>query len=117
MLDATNSRLSVIDEGDRPGQVNPWQEGISFRTFLEKVRQRRHMMMVLTLVGAAVGCLAGLAYVTVRVPAFSASSELLISNTTLQLSGPEAVVTQILVKTNEGRGRRAIDTPTNPNPV
>src|ERR1700731_3572701 len=98
MLDATNSRLSVIDEGDRPGQVNPWQEGISFRTFLEKVRQRRHMMIVLTLVGAAVGCLAGLAFVAIRVPAFSASSELLISNTTLQLSGPEAVVTQVLLE-------------------
>ena len=92
MLDTTNSRLSVIGEGDRPGQENPWREGISFRTFLEKARQRRHMMMVLTLVGAAVGWLAGLAYATVKVSAFSASSELLISNTNLQLSGPDAVV-------------------------
>lgn len=54
--------------------------------------------MVLILVGATVGWAASLAYVTVRVPAFSASSDLLISNTTLQLSGPEAVVTQILVE-------------------
>jgi hypothetical protein len=42
--------------------------------------------------------LAGLAYNTVRVPAYSASSELLISNTTLALSGPEAVVTQVLLE-------------------
>jgi Mrp family chromosome partitioning ATPase/capsular polysaccharide biosynthesis protein len=99
MLDATDSRISVIDEDDRPGQETPWREGIGLRTFLEKVRQRRRMIMVLTVVGAAVGWLAGHAYVTVRAPAFSASSELLISNTTLQLSGPEAVVTpQILLE-------------------
>ncbi len=85
MLDATNSRLSVIDQGD---QQPPWRDEISFRTFVEKVRQRRHMMMVLTLVGAVAGWVLALAYVTVRVPAYSASSELLISNTTLQLSGP-----------------------------
>jgi capsular polysaccharide biosynthesis protein/MinD-like ATPase involved in chromosome partitioning or flagellar assembly len=95
MLDATNSRLSVIDQGD---QQPPWRDEISFRTFVEKVRQRRHMMMVLTLVGAVAGWVLVLAYVTVRVPAYSASSELLISNTTLQLSGPEAVVTQVLAE-------------------
>jgi succinoglycan biosynthesis transport protein ExoP len=99
MLDATDSRISVLDEDDQPGQETPWREGIGLRTFLEKVRQRRRMIMVLTAVGAAVGWLAGRAYVTVRAPAFSASSELLISNTTLQLSGPEAVVTpQILLE-------------------
>jgi Mrp family chromosome partitioning ATPase/capsular polysaccharide biosynthesis protein len=98
MLDATNSRLSVIDQGDRPGQENPWPDGIGFTTFVEKVRQRRHMIMLVTLVGAAVGWAASLAYVAVRVPAFSASSELLISNTTLQLSGLDAAVTQILVE-------------------
>jgi Mrp family chromosome partitioning ATPase/capsular polysaccharide biosynthesis protein len=98
MLDATKSGLSVIDNGYRPGQGNPGSDKISFRTSLEKVRQRRRLMMVLTLVGALVGSLAGLAFVAVRVPAFSTSSELLISNTTLQLSGPEAVVTQVLLE-------------------
>jgi Mrp family chromosome partitioning ATPase/capsular polysaccharide biosynthesis protein len=49
------------------------------------------------LVGASLGGLLGLAYVVGRTPAFTASSELLITNTTLQLSGPEAVVTQVLV--------------------
>jgi Mrp family chromosome partitioning ATPase len=98
MLDATNSRLPVVDDGDRPGQQNPWREGIGFWTFVEKVRQRRHMMMVLMLTSAIMGWVLVLAYVIVRVPAYSASSELLISNTTLQLSGPEAVVTQVLVE-------------------
>jgi succinoglycan biosynthesis transport protein ExoP len=98
MLDATTSRLSVVDEGGQPSQEPPRQEGTSFRTFLEKVRQRRRLIVVLTLVGVAVGWSASHAYVTVRVPAYSASSELLISNTNLQLSGPDAVVTQVLVE-------------------
>jgi len=100
MLDAIKSGLPQIDEGDRPRQQNPWREGTDFRTFVEKLRQRRHMMMVLTLGGAVVGGLAGLAYVTVRVPAYSASSEILISNTTLQFSGPDAVVNQVLVESS-----------------
>ena len=98
MLDATKSRLPPIDEGDWPAQQSPWREGTSFRTFVEKVRRRRHMMMVLSLVGAVAGWVLVLAYVTVSVPAYSASTELLISNTALQLSGPEAVVTQVLVE-------------------
>jgi Mrp family chromosome partitioning ATPase/capsular polysaccharide biosynthesis protein len=56
------------------------------------------MIFRLMLVGAAMGWFAGIAYNLVRIPAFSASSELLVSNTTLQLSGPDAVVTQILVE-------------------
>jgi Mrp family chromosome partitioning ATPase/capsular polysaccharide biosynthesis protein len=98
MLDATKSRLPIIDSGYRPDQGDSGPDKISLRTSLQKVRQRRRMMMVLTLVGAAAGMLAGIAFVAIRVPAFSASSELLISNTTLQLSGPEAVVTQVLLE-------------------
>jgi succinoglycan biosynthesis transport protein ExoP len=100
MLDATKSRLPVeeIDDGYLPGRENPAPDQLSFRTFLEKLRQQRRVIMALTLVGAIVGSLAGLAYLAIRVPAFSASSDLLISNTTLQLSGPEAVVTQILLE-------------------
>jgi succinoglycan biosynthesis transport protein ExoP len=97
MLHATRSRLPAFEPSSQPVQQNIRPE-IRFRTFLEKLRQRRRLMIVLTLVGAVAGWLAGLAYIAVRVPAFSASSELLISNTTLQLSGPEAVVTQILVE-------------------
>jgi Mrp family chromosome partitioning ATPase/capsular polysaccharide biosynthesis protein len=98
MLDATKSRLPIIDDGYRPYPENPGPDKIGFRTSLQKVRQRRRMTVVLTLIGATIGMLIGLFYVAVRVPAFSASSELLISNTTLQLSGPEAVVTQVLLE-------------------
>src|ERR1700733_2598728 len=95
MLDTTTSRPAVI-EGEWPVEP-PRREG-GFWRFVENVRQRRRMVVILALVGAAIGWGASLAYIVVRVPAFSASSEILISNTTLQLSGPDAVVTQILVE-------------------
>lgn len=98
MLDATKARLPANDEGNWPVRPNAWRDGIGFRTFFEKIRQRRRALIAVTLVGAVAGWAASLGYVALRVPAFSASSELLISNTTLQLSGAEAVVTQILVE-------------------
>jgi Mrp family chromosome partitioning ATPase/capsular polysaccharide biosynthesis protein len=97
MLDATNARLAVIDDGDWPARQNTRRDG-NLGRFVENIRQRRHMIMRLAIVGAAAGWLASLAYIAIRVTAFSASSEILISNTTLQLSGPDAVVTQILVE-------------------
>jgi Mrp family chromosome partitioning ATPase len=98
MLDATKNRLSSIDNADRPVPQHSSRNGLGLGTLFEKVRQRRRMMMIALAFGAAAGWLASLGYIAIRVPAFSASSELLISNTTLQLSGPEAVVTQILVE-------------------
>ncbi|QIP05490.1 polysaccharide biosynthesis tyrosine autokinase [Bradyrhizobium symbiodeficiens] len=98
MLDATKGRLAVIDNGYRPGHVAPAQDKINLAASLKKVRQRSHLMIALTLVGSVVGCLLGLTFVAVRIPAYSASSELLISNTTLNLSGPEAVVTQVMLE-------------------
>lgn len=101
MLDATKSRFPVvdIDDGYLASQENVvGSDQLTFRTVLQRFRQRRRMMTALTLVGAVVGWLAAVTYVAIRVPAFSASSEILISNTTLQLSGPEAVVTQVLLE-------------------
>src|SRR5581483_5415822 len=97
MLDATNSRVAIIEEGAWPFEQNARRDR-SLGRFLENVRQRRHIITVLTSAGAAAGWLASLIYIAVRVSAFSASSEILISNTTLQLSGQDAVVTQILVE-------------------
>ena len=95
MLDATKTRFPDIEEGDQPAQQDRWGDRTSFWTFVEKARQRRHMIMVLTLGGAAVGWAVSLGYVAVKVPTFSASSELLISNTMLQSSGTDAVATQV----------------------
>lgn len=97
MLDATHSRLAAVDGEDWLDRQSPWRD-VAFRTFVENVRQRRQMLTALILVGAIIGSVMSLAYVAVRVSAYSASSEILISNTTLQLSGPDAVVTQILVE-------------------
>jgi Mrp family chromosome partitioning ATPase/capsular polysaccharide biosynthesis protein len=96
MLDATN-RLRAIGEQDSPGSENTSQDG-NFATFVAKVRQLQRLVAILMLLGAFLGCSAGLIYVALKVPAFSASSQILISNTTLQLSGQDAVVTQILVE-------------------
>ncbi|PAY06776.1 hypothetical protein CK489_28415 [Bradyrhizobium sp. UFLA03-84] len=75
-----------------------WREGIGFRIAIAKIRQHRPALQRLMIVGVIIGGLAGVLYGVVKVPTFSATSELLISNTTLQMSGPDAVVTQILVE-------------------
>jgi Mrp family chromosome partitioning ATPase/capsular polysaccharide biosynthesis protein len=99
MLDPTNSKRPVF-AGVENRSIPPdtWRDGIGFRIFLGKLYHQRLLIVRLMLVGAVLAWLAGIAYSLVRIPAFSASSELLISNTTLQLSGPDAVVTQILVE-------------------
>jgi Mrp family chromosome partitioning ATPase/capsular polysaccharide biosynthesis protein len=99
MLDSTNSKRSIFDGAQNRSVVSePWRDGIGFGIFLAKVRQQKRVIRRFMLLGALIGGVAGVAYNLVRIPAFSASSELLISNTTLQLSGPDAVVTQILVE-------------------
>jgi Mrp family chromosome partitioning ATPase/capsular polysaccharide biosynthesis protein len=98
MLDsAKNKRPDFVKLEKRSVAPEASPDETSLSVFLAKIYQRKAMIVRWMLVGAIVGGLLGLAYVLVRTPAFTASSELLISNTTLQLSGPEAVVTQILV--------------------
>lgn len=99
MLDSTKSQRSVLFEpAMRSIAPEPGRDGIGFRINLAKIRQQGRMIVRLMLVGAVMVWLASVAYVLVRTTAFSASSELLISNTTLQQSGPDAVVTQLLVE-------------------
>lgn len=99
MLDSTKSQRPVFAElENRSIAPEPWRDGIGFRIYLAKIRQQRPMIVRLMLVGAVMVWLASVAYILGRTPAFSASSELLISNTSLQLSGPDAVVTQLLVE-------------------
>jgi exopolysaccharide production protein ExoF len=99
MLDSTKSQRSVLFEpAMRSIAPEPWRDGIGFRIYLAKIRQQGPLIVRLLLVGAVMVWLASVAYILVRTTAFSASSELLISNTTLQQSGPDAVVTQLLVE-------------------
>jgi Mrp family chromosome partitioning ATPase/capsular polysaccharide biosynthesis protein len=99
MLDSTKSQRPLLFEPEKRSIApEPRRDGIDFRIYLAKIRQQRLMIARLMLLGAIMVSLAGLAYSLVRIPAFSALSELLISNTTLQLSGPDAVVTQMLVE-------------------
>jgi Mrp family chromosome partitioning ATPase len=98
MLDSTKSQRPVLFEPEKRFVApEPGRDGIGFRIYLAKIRQQRAMIVRLMLVGAVMVWLASVAYILVRTPAFSASSELLISNTTLQL-GVDAVVTQMLVE-------------------
>jgi Mrp family chromosome partitioning ATPase/capsular polysaccharide biosynthesis protein len=97
MLDSTK-RPVFAELENRSIAPKPWRDGIGFRIYLAKIRQQRPMIVGLMLVGAVMVWLASVAYILVRTPAFSASSELLVSNTTLQLSGSDAAVTQILVE-------------------
>ena len=99
MLDSTKSQRPVLFEPEKPSIApEPWRDGVGFRIYFAKVRQQRPMIVRLMLVGALMVGLASVAYVLARTSAFSASSELLISNTTLQLGSPDAVVTQMLVE-------------------
>ncbi len=99
MLDSTKSKRPFSFElENRSITPEPWRDGIGFGIYLAKIRQQRPMIVRLMLVGAVMVWLASVAYILVRTPAFSAFSELLISNTTLQQSGPDAVVTQLLVE-------------------
>ena len=99
MLDPTN-REPPLPTGaeERSLATESWRDGIGFSIFSAKLRQRRPTLLRLMLIGALTGWLGGIAYNLVRIPTFSASSELLISNTTLQMSGPDAVVTQVIVE-------------------
>src|SRR5258707_5673223 len=99
MLDSTKSKRPFSFElENRSITPEPWRDGIGFGIYPAKIRQQRPMIVRLMLVGAVMVWLASVAYILVRTPAFSAFSELLISNTTLQQSGPDAVVTQLLVE-------------------
>jgi Mrp family chromosome partitioning ATPase len=98
-LESTNWKRPVFPVVEQPPvAAETWREGIGLNVFLAKVRRQKRMIRRLMLAGAVVGAAAGLVYTLLKVPTFGASSELLISNTTLQMSGPDAAVTQVLVE-------------------
>src|SRR5258708_17029886 len=99
MLDSTKGHRPVfLEPENRSIAPQPWRDGIGCSTYVAKISQQKLMIVRLMLLGAIMVSLPGLAYSLVRTPAFTASSDLLISNTSLQLSGPDAVVTQMFVE-------------------
>ncbi len=97
--EARKVRFTFVD-GEQGGRaVEAWQEGIDVRLLLSKISAQRSALYR----GAAAGLLLGLAIATLwltlmRSPSWSASTEIMVANTTLQLSGQDAVVTQLLVE-------------------
>jgi polysaccharide biosynthesis/export protein ExoF len=92
--------------GRRPaaGLENPifsrdfYVEGQDVRQLLAVLKQSRRRMVVMAIVGAVVALIGGGLYVTLRTQTYTASANLLIYNTTMQMSGPDAVVTQVMVE-------------------
>jgi Mrp family chromosome partitioning ATPase/capsular polysaccharide biosynthesis protein len=98
MLDLTKHQPRMFETGQRIGAPELWRDGIGFKIYLAKIGQRKPLIVRLMMVGAIAASVVGLVYSGFKTPTYSASSELLISNTTLQLSGTDAVVTQLLVE-------------------
>jgi capsular polysaccharide biosynthesis protein/cellulose biosynthesis protein BcsQ len=99
VLDVTTQRY--VQDEEREGVLPvgpPWQEGVDFDVIRSKARQRRPAIIWSAVVGAVIcAVLVGL-YIFARPATYSATSEILIANTTLQLSGPDAFVTQLPIE-------------------
>src|SRR5712691_1492428 len=93
-----NSRFVSAEAAYPPTMHELWRDGVDFGILKAKLRHRRVMIAWSVLLGALLAGLVGCVYALARNPTFSASSDLLISNTTLQMSGPDAVVAQVLVE-------------------
>jgi Mrp family chromosome partitioning ATPase/capsular polysaccharide biosynthesis protein len=87
----------VVDEPDQSSRRDSWLDGPDLRTMLRKLWMRRNGLLRLSLTGLAVGLALAVVALMVRAPGYRASSEMLVSYTSLQLSGQDAAVTQMLV--------------------
>jgi Mrp family chromosome partitioning ATPase/capsular polysaccharide biosynthesis protein len=99
MLDVMK-QMNVENEG--PEGVMPaapaWLEGANFDVIRSKLRQPRLAIIWPAVLGAVICAVLVAIYIAHRTPTYSASSRILIVNTTLQISGPDAVVTQLLTE-------------------
>jgi len=99
MLDRETTRAATLmGEKKHLGGADPWREGIDFRILWARLRSAWGSVFTQVLALSLSGLLAGFGYGYSRTPVFSAESAILVSNTTLQLSGPDAVLTQVLVE-------------------
>jgi len=89
------------EDQERDGIVPPspaWQEGANFELISAKLRQRWPAILRFTVLCAVIGTALAILYVSTRPPTYSATGQVLIENTTLQLSERDAVVTQLLTE-------------------
>jgi Mrp family chromosome partitioning ATPase/capsular polysaccharide biosynthesis protein len=100
MLDDGHRRLrfSFADTENPQSSREAWRDGIDIGVLISKIsRQHRLLRRGALLGGIAMSALAA-AWLLLRTPIWSAATEVLVSNTTLQLSGQDAVVTQLMVE-------------------
>jgi capsular polysaccharide biosynthesis protein/cellulose biosynthesis protein BcsQ len=92
----------MYPENKEPAEISTvaplWQEGVNFDVIRSKLRHRWPTIIWSAALGAVLCAALAASYVFTRTSAYSASSQLLIANTTLQLSGPDAFVTQLPIE-------------------
>jgi Mrp family chromosome partitioning ATPase len=76
----------------------PWRDGLDILVILSKIREQKRLLLKGMILGSLCFGLCGMGWLVLRSTAYSAGTEILIANTTLQLSGQDAVVTQLMVE-------------------
>jgi Mrp family chromosome partitioning ATPase/capsular polysaccharide biosynthesis protein len=100
MLDGGHRRLqfTFADTGELPLPREAWRDGIDIGVLISKIGRQRRLLRRGVLLGAVTMSALAAAWLLLRTPTWSATTEVLVSNTTLQLSGQDAVVTQLMVE-------------------
>jgi Mrp family chromosome partitioning ATPase/capsular polysaccharide biosynthesis protein len=100
MLDGGHRRLqfSFADTGDAPLPREAWRDGVDIDVLISKINRQRRLLRRGAFLGSIAMSALAAAWLLLRTPTWSAATEALVSNTTLQLSGQDAVVTQLMVE-------------------
>lgn len=80
-----------------PRPRDPWIDGPDLGALIAKLRVRRGALLIALAAGAGLGLALGSGLSTLRPSVYTASTELMVAHTSLQLSGPDAALTQMLV--------------------
>ena len=98
MLDSSGHTRDSLVQSASCAANSTWQDGVDFDILRSKLFHQQRVIYSLVVAGALIASIAGGVYSFLRTPVFSASTAMLISNTSLQLSGSDAVVTQLMVE-------------------
>jgi Mrp family chromosome partitioning ATPase/capsular polysaccharide biosynthesis protein len=90
-------RVELSDPSISPSAREVWRDGVDLKVLRAKLRDRRMMIARMAASGALLFGIVALTFAHLHNSPYSASAELLISNTTLQVSGQDAAVTQVMV--------------------